>query len=798
MQTSEILSRLDGVRQTGEGRWMALCPAHSDRRASLSISTGDDGRTLIRCHAGCETGSILDALNLKPGDLFASNGNGRGGFGYGCTPSGADRPLAWDSVIGGSGRSTGSSTNGSGRSTSTSSSNGKARGYSTAKAALSALERKHGKRSRLWKYFDRNGEPVGLVVRWDKPEGKDVRPISRIGDRWQVKAMPAPRPLYGINDLPPDGPIHVVEGELCVDAARSSGLAAIASSGGSSAADKTDWTPLRGREVILTPDSDQAGEKYIADVAAILRPIAATIKVLRLPGLKRDSGDDLVDWLDRGGDADRLRELVAQAEEYEPGLSSHNSLSSQADDDQVDRIPLPSAPRWPTLDQAAYHGLIGDVVRTIEPETEADPVAILAQFATMFGNLVGRGPHYVVEGTAHYPNLYAVLVGSTSKGRKGTSEGRVRSLFTEVDEDWLRNRTATGLVSGEGLIWQVRDPIYKVENIKEKGRVVATQEVLADAGEPDKRLMVIKSEFASVLRVCRRETNTLSPILRSAWDTGHLRTLSKNSPAHATDAHVSIVGHITEEELRRSLAEVDGFNGFANRFLWLAVRRSKLLPDGGREINLLPLVAEIGQAAQDARGIGRLSRSNDAGRYWRDVYADLSGGGPGLLGAVTSRAEAQVLRLSMVYALADCSSTIEIEHLRAAHAVWRYVEETARRIFNTATGDPLADKVLDIIRETPGLGRRELHRATSNHIKAEVLVEILARLSRDGYVERREISTGGRPAERWFAKGTGCEQSEQSELSTPSTPASGPDSGLSSHNSLSSQADQRQFEEIRI
>ena len=803
MQTSEILSRLDGVRSTGEGKWMALCPAHSDRKASLSISTGEDGRTLLRCFAKCELDAILDALDLRPSDLFADNGNGQG-FGYGYTPSGDDRPLGWDSVIGGSDRSTGSSTNGSGRSTSSSSSNGKAdsstkgRGYATAKDALAALERKHGKRSGLWKYFDVSGSPVGLVVRWDTRQGKDVRPISRSGDRWQVKAMETPRPLYNLTGLPDAGPILVVEGEKCVDAATSLKFAAVTSSGGSSAASKSDWTPLAGREVVLIPDSDASGEKYIADVAAILRPIAKTLKVRRLPGLKPDSGDDLVDWIARGGTADQLRDLVAQAEEFDPGLSSHNSHSSRPGNDQIDQIPLPSSPKWPTLHDDALRGLIGDVVRKIEPETESDMVAILVQFVTLFGNLIGRGPHYMIEGTAHYPNIFAVLVGGTSKGRKGTSEGRVRSLFIQVDEDWLRNRTATGLVSGEGLIWQVRDPIYKLEHVKQKGRVVDTQQVLADAGVSDKRLMVIESEFASVLRVCKRETNTLSPILRSAWDTGHLRTLSKNSPAHATDAHVSIIGHITAEELKRSLAEVDGFNGFANRFLWLAVRRSKMLPDGGREINVFPLSAAISQAAQTAREIGRMSRSRDAGRYWRDIYPDLSSGGPGLLGAVTSRAEAQVLRLSMIYALADGSATIGIKHLKAAHAVWRYAEETCGRLFSTSTGDRLSDKVLDLIRKTPGLGRRELHRSTSNHIKADVLVEILARLSRDGWIERREIDTGGRPAERWFPKGTGCELSELSELSTPSEQPEGSGSGLSSHSSHSSQGDQDQFEEIRI
>jgi hypothetical protein len=145
----------------------------------------------------------------------------------------------------------------------------------------------------------------------------------------------------------------------------------------------------------------------------------------------------------------------------------------------------------------------------------------------------------------------------------GGARGPVRDGSDRYHDRSIRSgRTPickTGLVSGKGLIWAVRDPICKTENIKEKGRIVGTEEVLADAGVEDKRLLVVENEFASTLRVCKREQNTLSPTLRSAWDSGHLRTMAKNSPATATDAHISIITHVTAEELRGMLAAVDGF-----------------------------------------------------------------------------------------------------------------------------------------------------------------------------------------------------------------------------------------------
>lgn len=99
-----------------------------------------------------------------------------------------------------------------------------------------------------------------------------------------------------------------------------------------------------------------------------------------------------------------------------------------------------SVASWPApIAEAAYHGLAGEVVRTIEPHTEADPVALLVQFLAAFGSCLGRGPHYQVEGDAHHANLYAVLVGDSSKARKGTSWG----AFGPYSRCWtIRGRRA--------------------------------------------------------------------------------------------------------------------------------------------------------------------------------------------------------------------------------------------------------------------------------------------------------------------------------------------------------------------
>lgn len=415
---------------------------------------------------------------------------------------------------------------------------------------------------------------------------------------------------------------------------------------------------------------------------------------------------------------------------------------------------LPSR-SWPEpLEEAAMHGLAGRIVDVLEPHTEADPAAILVQFLAAFGNCVGRGPHFRVESDNHHTNLFVGIVGATSKGRKGTSWGRVRGLFTIVDPDWAHARIVNGLSSGEGLIWHVRDPIKGLNHVKVKGRIVESEEIVTDPGVDDKRLLVVESELASALRVIAREGNTLSATVRSAWETGRLQTLTKNSPAVATNAHISIIGHISKDEIARELDRTEVANGFANRFLWVAARRSKLLPDGGSlaDANLAFVHDQLKRVITSARQLQRFERDPNARSLWHEVYGPLSDGKPGLFGAVVSRAEAQVTRLSLLYALLDESPVVTRVHLEAALAIWRYSEDSARYIFGDSLGDPVADTVLRALRETPaGLTRNEIREMFGRNRPAEQISRALRSLQDANLVHFSMEPTDGRPAERWIA-----------------------------------------------
>jgi Protein of unknown function (DUF3987) len=283
---------------------------------------------------------------------------------------------------------------------------------------------------------------------------------------------------------------------------------------------------------------------------------------------------------------------------------------------------------------------------------------------------------------------------------------------------------------------------------------VEYQTVIEDPGVSDKRLLIVEPELAGTLRVMGREGSTLSTTIRQAWDTGDLRVLTKNSPAQSTGAHISIIGHVTREELLRFLTSTDTANGFANRFLWICSKRSKSLPEGGnlQSVDFAPLTRKLAAVTTAARTAGELQRDDGAKSIWREVYGPLSESKPGLLGRVTARSEPQVLRLSLVYALLDGEMIISAPHMLAALAAWDYCEASAQFIFGDSLGYPEADRILAALRtNTQGLTRTEIRDLFGRNQREPVIQTALTTLEEHGLARRDTLQTGGRPTERWFS-----------------------------------------------
>jgi hypothetical protein len=435
-----------------------------------------------------------------------------------------------------------------------------------------------------------------------------------------------------------------------------------------------------------------------------------------------------------------------------PDLPKKEPIQTQSTASDDNEFTVESTNKFPVLDNAAYYGLAGEIVQTIEPHTEAHPVAVLLSLLVAVGVALGNQLHWLIGGTQHSLRFFVILIGLSSKGRKGTSWDALSFLLTEaLGKDFMKQNVTTGLSSGEGLIFAVRDEITKQERDRKTKEL---ETIVVDSGVKDKRLIVQESELGRVLKAMNREGNTLSAVLRQAWDVGEdrvLRVMTKNSVT-ATGAHIGIIGHITRDELLRYLEDTETANGFANRFLWAMVKRERLLPFGGSPDTetLKALAKQLAEVIAWAKeeNYTTLAWSEDAAKMWTVVYPKLSNGGQGLAGAVLSRAEAQVLRLAGIYAILDKTRTVKTHHLEAALAVWEYCEASVYGVFGKKTGDTVADTILEALQKQGELSKQDIYKLFSNNVKAPRISTATELLVREGKAEIiKGEPTGGRPSD---------------------------------------------------
>ncbi len=694
MTLVEFADRLQGVKwQQGQEGFAAQCPAHDDKTPSLSVNLGDDGRLLVHCHAGCDAEAVMVAVGATLADLFAE-------------PRG--------NVL--SGRN-------------------------------ADVRRSRSERPRVvahYRYADENDDLLFEVVRFDPKDFRQRQPDGKGGWVWNLKGVR--RVLYRLPEVlagVADGQrIYVVEGEKDADALAAAGYCATTMPGGTGQGWRPEFTAnLRDADVVVVADADEPGRRHAENVRQALDGVASTVAVVE----PAEGNKDTTEHLDAGyGVADFVparATLNVQAQEppnttaydtyFAGDIGGHRSARDRA------------APAWPELDPLALTGTAGDIVGAVAPFTEADPAGLLLDFLASFGNAAGARPHALAGGSRHPARIYPLLVGQTSKGRKGTTRATIAPLFERADPAWSDRRVMGGLSTGEGLIATVADPPPASE----------------DGTPPDpveERLLVVESEFARVLAVAKRDGSTLSPIVRDAWDSGRLRVMTRKDPLVATGAHITIMGHITVEELRRMLTETDQANGFANRFLFTCVSRRRLLPDG--EGVPADVVDHLGQQVHDAlkraRNIDKVTRTPEAGELWRALYAEMADDDPGgLVGAVTARAEAQTLRLSVAYAIAAGSPVVDLEHLEAAHALWRYCRASAEYIFGNSIGDEVADRLLNALRAAgpEGLTGSEQSAVFGRHVSASQLEAARDLLGRKRLAVTVTEDTGGRPRVRTTA-----------------------------------------------
>ena len=255
----DVLGRLDGVKSEGTGQWSAKCPSHDDGKPSLSIGVGDDGKVLLRCHAGCALEDVLAAMSppMSKADLFVN-------------PNGS--------------------------------------------APKRTSQRKI---AATYDYCDTFGVLLFQVVRYSDKSFLQRRPDDKGGWIWNLEGVE--RVLYRLPELtraPDHAMVYPCEGEKDVDRLTAEGMIATCNSGGAGKAGLTDLTPLHGRHVTVIADNDEPGRKHAQDVARRLHGKAASVRIVELPGLPEHG--DVSDWLDAGNDPEDLDELASQASVWQP------------------------------------------------------------------------------------------------------------------------------------------------------------------------------------------------------------------------------------------------------------------------------------------------------------------------------------------------------------------------------------------------------------------------------------------------------------------------------------------------
>lgn len=448
-----------------------------------------------------------------------------------------------------------------------------------------------------------------------------------------------------------------------------------------------------------------------------------------------------------------------QTDEQQPDLIREAELRFESYLEDRSLFPKP-------MRREAFHGIAGRCVDLMMQHCESSPESLLLQFLVIAGNIIGRSVCVYAGGAFLFPNEYVVCVGATARGRKGTAFRMNEHLAAIIAPEWLDTCIASEVQSGEGLVHRIRDeqrgpqkPDRRKKNTDQPPELIVT-----DPGISDKRLLTVEEEFSQILKMAQRQGSSLTEVYRKAWDSPRkLRTTNKNSPLEASDPHISFIGHTNREELLQTLSDVDLSNGYANRILWCAAKRTKLMPNADfldwktHPAILSELKAIYGQRFANTDEPIRFRRSDEAQKLWTRLYTRLNDEKEILsfIDGVLVRDTSHLLKLALLYAVLDQSERIEVVHFDAAIAVCDFCQATVRWLFGERTGDRLANQIFQALLRAPeGLTRwditNDVCQRNTPSTKIEIALEVLAksRLARLSI----ELGEKNRRIERWHAR----------------------------------------------
>jgi hypothetical protein len=694
--------------RAGDG-WSCRCPAHDDRTPSLSINVGDDGRVLLNCHRNpaCSVDAITAAVGLTRRDLFAD----APGRQHAHAPKlrrrgdGDENPRSRAGGPNSVAVATVAGPDAGGRT------------FATAEAAAAALERGLGPRSATWTYRNAAGEEVGLILRWDRPEGKTIRPVSRRADGsgWGMGGMPEPRPLYHLPDLlatPAGSRVFVAEGEKAADAARAIGLVTTTSPHGSKSAAKADWSPVAGREVVVLPDHDEAGERYAADVVRLCRAAGAKlVRVVRLAELwpAMPEGGDMADWLhDRGGDSEPIRKAV-------------EALADKTDADTV----TPDAPAVPAFTPfpadvlpEPIRGFVTDAAKAIGCDASYIALPLLSGLASAIGNT-----HRIAlkRGWTEPAIVWTAIVGESGTAKSPALELGLRPIrkrqhdaMKEHAEAMRQHADAMAMHERDAAHWR-RSKSDTPPPAKPEAPIAdrcwtddVTTEALAVLLQQNPRGMLLsKDELAGWFNFDRyaggKGGGDAAKWLEMFGGRPMVVDRKTGGTLYVPRAAVSIAGGIQPETLRRALGQEHRDNGLAARLLLTCPPRkpkrwTEADVNAGTEAavamvfdRLFGLTPETDDDGDERPRLVTLA--DDGKRAWVTFYDEHAGEQVNLSGdeaAAWSKLEGYAARLALVvhltrWAAGDATlhdpARVDEASIAAGVVLARWFGDEARRVY---------------------------------------------------------------------------------------------------------------------
>jgi len=417
----------------------------------------------------------------------------------------------------------------------------------------------------------------------------------------------------------------------------------------------------------------------------------------------------------------------------------------------LDNLEIPLPTQIPQIKQEAFHSISSDFVNTATKNSEASKIAIAVNVMAFFCATIGRCICQWIGDNKIHCRPFFLIVGKSGKARKGTAEALPKRVFQRVDE-LLREKEQNhlslnvhsgGLSSGEGIGYAIRDPSTDG----------------TDQGIVDKRLLVIEPEFSNVLANCRRETSTLSAVIRNLFDGRDLSPLTKTNRTRATKPHVVIVSHTTIHELMKKIGALEINNGLLNRFLICFVQRERFMPlpektkeeDIDRLANWVVTILEfIDNEVAKQNGELEIAMSDEAKQVWEKVYPVLSSDTFGDVGVLLARSEVYARMLAMIFTLLDKKTTIEICHIKAAIYWIDYCGASVRYLFQKAQEsqiEQLSDTIISLLQKDRQMTRTEINNALNRHTMANEIAQALEHLLTQSppRISQTKEETNGRP-----------------------------------------------------